>query len=162
SIERPADGAKYGYAAAIDGGGTQSYQGMVLSIQRRAVRGVVVNANYTLSHCIGPYATLYGSLSLWPYETYTNPTNRNFDRGNCDPDGRHIFNLTALASTPQFSNRTLRVVATGWRFAGIYKYSSGDPLNILAGTDRALNGIMNQRANQISSDAIGDNSARPL
>jgi hypothetical protein len=160
SLERSADGAKYGYAAGIDGGGTQSYHGMVLSVARRAARGVVVNANYTLSHCIGPYATLYGSLSLWPYETYTNPTNRDFDRGNCDSDRRHIFNVTGLASTPKFSNRTLRIVATGWRFAGIYKYSSGDPLNILAGTDRALNGIMNQRANQISSDALGD--ARPF
>jgi len=54
------------------------------SIQRRAVHGLVLNANYTLSHCVGPYATLYGSLSLWPYETYTNPNNRDADRGNCD------------------------------------------------------------------------------
>ncbi len=162
SIERPQDGAKYGYAAQIDGGGVQNYHGMVLSVARRAAKGVVLNANYTLSHCIGPYATLYGALSLWPYETYTDPTNRDADRGNCDSDRRQLFNLTSVAQTPQFSNPALRILATGWRLSGIYRFSSGSPLNILAGTDRALNGIMNQRANQVSGDPFGNRSADPL
>src|SRR5262245_10417600 len=162
SLERPQDGAKYGYAAEIDGGGTQSYNGMILTISRRAAQRLVLNANYTLSHCVGPYATLYGSLSLWPYETYTNPNNRDADRGDCDSDRRHIMNVTSLWQTPQFSNRVLRIAATGWRLSGIYRYSAGSPLNILAGTDRALNGIMNQRANQVSGNPISNKSAAPL
>src|SRR5438046_5348585 len=84
-----------------------------------AAKGVTFNTNYTWSHCIGPYVMLYDASALWPYETYTNPNNRDADRGNCDSDRRHIFNLTSVAETPQFSNRTMRLVATGWRLSGI-------------------------------------------
>ncbi len=162
SLERPADGAKIGFAAEAEAGGVQSYQGMLLSIARRAARGVIVNANYTLSHCIGPYATLYDARFLWPYQTYTDVNNRRADRGNCDSDRRHIFNLTSVAEMPQFSNPTLRVLASGWRVSGIYSRTSGAPLNILSGSDRALTGISDQRANQINGNPFGDKSAAPM
>ena len=162
SIERPADGAKIGFASEGEAGGVQSYQGMLLSIQRRAARGVVLNANYTLSHCIGPYATLYDARFLWPYQTYTVPNNRRADRDNCDSDRRQIFNMTAVAETPQFSNRTVRLMASGWKFSGIYSFSAGSPLTILAGSDRALTGISDQRANQINADPYKDKSGGGL
>jgi hypothetical protein len=162
SIERPADGAKIGFASHGEAGGVQSYHGMLLSIQRRAARGLVLNANYTASHCIGPYATLYDARFLWPYQTYTDPNNRRADRGNCDSDRRQVFNTSVVVETPQFSNRAMRIVASGWKFSGIYSFSSGSPLNILAGTDRALTGISDQRANQINGDPYKDKSAGPL
>ena len=162
SIERPADGAKIGFASEGEASGVQSYHGMLLSIQRRAARGLVLNANYTLSHCIGPYATLYDARLLWPYQTYTVPNNRRADRGNCDSDRRQVFNVSAVAETPQFSNRTMRLLASGRKFSGIYSFSAGSPLNILAGTDRALTGISDQRANQINGNPYKDKFAGPL
>ena len=36
----------------IDSGATGSYHGLVLSLQRRAAKGVTITSNYTLSHCI--------------------------------------------------------------------------------------------------------------
>jgi len=170
-FQRPADAAKIGYVAIADAGGVQKYNGMLLSVERRA-RGVTVNANYTWSHCIGPYVTLYDARALWPYETYTDPNNRDADRGNCDSDRRHVFNLTSVAETPQFSNRTMHIIGTGWRLSGIYRISSGWPINggvaggggtgIEAGSDRTLTGINHQRANQISANPYGDRSGRPL
>src|SRR5437867_3879166 len=160
-FQRPADAANLGYVAIADAGGIQRYNGLLLSAERRA-KGVTFNTNYTWSHCIGPYVTLYDARALWPYETYTNPNNRDADRGNCDSDRRHIFNLTSVAETPQFSNPTLRVLATGWRLAGIYSRSSGSLLNVEAGSDRALTGINHQRANQISGNPYGDQSAGAL
>ena len=162
SLERPADGQKLGFVADADDGSTQAYHGMLLSIERRAARGVTVNANYTWSHCIGDYANQYSPMSDHPNNTYTDPLNRKADRGNCDSDRRHIFNLTAVAETPKFANRTLARIGTGWRLSGIYRKSAGNPLNITAGTDRALTGITTQRANQLTADPFGDKSAGPL
>jgi len=162
SLQKPGDGARIGYAAMADAGGIQKYNGLLLSVERRAAKGVTVNSNYTWSHCVGPYVTLYDARALWPYETYTNPTNRDADRGNCDSDRRHIFNMTAVAETPQFSNRAIHALGTGWRLSGIYKVTSGWPLNIEAGSDRALTGINHQRANQVTGNPYGDQSGGPL
>src|SRR5207247_4694515 len=147
------------------------YSGLLLSAERRA-KGVTFNTNYTWSHCIGPYVTLYGPRAIESHETYTNPNNRDADRGNCDSDRRHIFNLTSVAETPQFSNRTMRLVATGWRLSGIYRVSSGWPVNggvaggggsgIEAGSDRALTGVNHQRANEVTANAYGDPSVPPM
>jgi Carboxypeptidase regulatory-like domain len=165
TLERPQDGLYLGQMSAMDAGGTQTYHGMVLSVQRRVSSGVTVNANYTYSHCIGPYATL---TAMGPHvdDVYTNPDNREFDYGNCDTDRRHVLNVTSVAETPRFDNPTLRRLGSGWRVSVLYKRSAGSPLNILAGSDRALSGAHRppngtQRANQILGDPYADRSGRP-
>jgi hypothetical protein len=151
SLERPADGRLMGAVAEFDSGGTISYQGMLLSVQRRAARGLTFSGNYTWSHCIGDYEP-GGNGGPAATSTYTEPTNRHLDRGDCSSDRRNIFNLTAVADTPQFSSPVLRTAISGWRLSGIYRMSSGSPLTITAGTDRALNGIASQRGNQIGEN----------
>src|SRR5204863_2334139 len=84
-----------------------------------------------------------------------------FDHGNCDSDRRQLFNMTAVAGTPQFSNAKLRAIGSGWRLSGIYRFATGQPLTILAGTDRALSGVTRQRPDQILASAYGDRSAGP-
>jgi hypothetical protein len=166
TLDRPEDGRKISYFAEADDGGTQSYHGMLLSVERRATSGVTVGVNYTLSHCIGDYASLYNPMAMHVDNTYVIPNNRRYDRGNCDTDRRHIFNLTAVAETPQFSNPTVRAIATGWRWSGIYRKSAGSLLPLLAGNDRALNGLEgsnpNQRPTLLSQSPYRDRSARPL
>lgn len=165
SLERPADGQLMSHVSQMDPGGTQSYQGMLLSVQRRAASGVTVSGNYTWSHCIGPNAALE---AMGPHvdNTYSNPDDRDFDRGNCNADRRHVVNLTAVAETPEFANPTLRAIATGWRLSGIYRLSSGSPLSIIAGGDPALSGVAFrggriQRANQILDDVFDNRNADP-
>jgi hypothetical protein len=97
-----------------------------------------------------------------PNNTYTNPNNRRADQGDCESDRRHIFNLTTVAATPQFANPKLRAIATGWRLSGIYRRSSGNPLNLVTSSDRALIGVDNQRPNQILQNPFGDKSAAAL
>jgi hypothetical protein len=162
SLERPADGQLMSHVSEMDAGGTQNYHGMLLTVQRRAARGLTLNTNYTLSHCIGPEATLEAMGPHTDRGGYKDPNYRDFDRGNCDADRRHILNFTAVAETPQFANRTLRLLATDWRLAAIYRWSSGSPLNIVAGSDRSLNGVPGQRAHQLVEDPFGDRSAQPL
>jgi hypothetical protein len=130
--------------------GTQTYNGLVSSIQRRFTRGTSLSFNYTWSHCIG----YYQGFNSKPEETTTNPYNPLADRGDCDSDRRHIVNLTGVAQAPKFSNRILGTVVTGWQLAGIYKYQAGAPFSVQTGTDQQLSGIPHQRPNVIDPGAI--------
>jgi hypothetical protein len=159
NLEKPQEFT--GILDEFDDGGTQSYNGLVLSLQRRVARGVTVSGNYTLSHCIGDNADANG-MGPSAGASFQDPNNRRFDRGNCDSDRRRIFNLTAVAQTPGFSNPTLRKIGTGWRLSGIYRHSTGSYLTIGSGIDRSLTGIGGQRADQVLADPYGDKSAGPF
>src|SRR2546429_4714485 len=115
--------------------GTQTYHGLLLNLQRRAVRGVTIGGNYTWSHCITDFSASQSSGGGTPGTTYLDPNNRNFDRGNCDSDRRQLLNFTSVAQTPRFGNNTLRAAASGWRFSGIYRWSTGSYLTIRSGVD---------------------------
>jgi hypothetical protein len=85
-----------------------------------------------------------------------NPDDIDYDYGACTQDRRHIFNLTAGVSTPEFSNMLARVLASDWRISGIFRASSGDPLTVTVTGDPAGTGIGGQRANVILGDVYGD------
>src|SRR5437773_4776037 len=144
SIERPDDGKYMAFMDKLDDGGTQSYHGLILSLDRRAFSGVTAGINYTWSHCYGDQTDTTGDGPN-PGQGYTNPLNRGADRGNCDSDRRHLFNVSSVAQTPKFANRTLNMLASGWRITGIYHFTSGKPINVLSGFDQALNGVQSQR-----------------
>ena len=134
----------------------------LVSVQRRAARGVTVSGNYTWSHCISDAGAgdqkIYGSN---PNAGWTNPDDRHFDRGNCNlsaTDRRHLFNVSAVAQTPQFSNRVLRTIGSGWRVSPIIKIISGSYMSITTNQDRVLNGITGQRVNQLMANPYGDKS----
>jgi Carboxypeptidase regulatory-like domain len=156
-LERPQDGQFIGVLNDREDGGTGNYHGMLLSIQRRAASGVNFGANYTLSHCIG-LLNIFNNNEGGEYE---NPNDRDFDRGNCDSDRRHVLNLTAVAPTPEFTNHVLHRVASGWRLSGIYRFSTGQFLTAIAGEDRALMGDSRcctvQRPDQVAADVYTAN-----
>jgi hypothetical protein len=155
--------AALGYITQYDDGGTQSYNGMLLDMRWRASQQFSINTNYTWSHCIGlPTVTLLNPGQNYVHQAYQNngTINRNLDVGNCSQDRRQIFNMTLVAKTPQFENKTMRVLGSGWSFSTIYNYRTGTPLNIIIGTDVALNGFQGnagaQRPNQVLADPYGD------
>jgi hypothetical protein len=124
------------------------------------VSGITLSGNYTWSHCITD-TTPGGRMqfSTNANDSWINPDNRRFDRGNCwavAADRRHVFNLSAVAETPRFTNRALNVAASGWRFSPIFKILSGGYLSITTNQDRALNGVANQRVNQLMANVYGN------
>jgi hypothetical protein len=158
----PTEGRGIGRMSEYVFGGTQGYNGMLLSVQHRPQRGVAVTGNYTLSHCIGDYAGRSSrGVSLGADETYQDATNRHLDRANCLSDVRHAINLTATADTPQFSNNKLKLIASGWRLSGIYKWTTDTFLSLTSGSDRQLSDIANQRPNQVLPSIYKDKSKRP-
>ena len=143
SLRNPAQGQYYGIISTSYADGTGNYNGMYVQIQKRLSRGTTVLANYTWSHCIS---------DLWNGNPGNNgvsnatPGPRSLDRGPCDDSGiqstdqRHVFNLSAVAQVPAFSNNTLRLVASGWQFSPILKAKSGPYATVNVGTDNLLNG----------------------
>jgi hypothetical protein len=136
--------------------GRQNYNGLLLSVQRRAANGITVNANYTLSKCMGHPTAGGGTPNV--NSGYVNPNDIDYDYGACTSDRRHIFNMTIGAQTPQFANTVARTIASDWRVSAIYRVSSGSPLTVSVNTDPAATGIGGQRANVVLDDPYGDKS----
>jgi len=184
SLLRPQYKDAIGRLGDIVNGGTQSYNGVLFSIQRRPTHGVSVNANYTYSHCIGDYMGRSNSgYGTSVDQTYQDPNNRRKDRGNCEVDARHVFNFTSVAETPKFANPTVNMLSSGWRLSALYRVSNGaiNAANAssgvrtvtlgsasagqrgnVAGGDVCLCDISNQRPNLLLPNQVYlDKSGRP-
>ena len=150
SLLNPAAGVFVGNMDTWYPYGTQTYNGLLSSIQKRFSQGVSMSGNWTWSHCIG----YFQGFNSKPEETATNPYNPLGDRGNCDGDRRHIVNITAVAQAPKFSNRLMGAVVTGWQLSGIYRFISGAPIAVQDGTDQELSGVNHQRPNLVTPSAV--------
>jgi hypothetical protein len=146
-LQNPGQGQYYSGVNELDQGGTGSYNGLLLSVQKRLSSGLSLLANHTWSHCVSDY-----------YETQVGtaiavgiPGNRRALRSNCQTgDQRHVFNLSMVAQTPKFSSRILRVIAGDWQISPIMKIRSAQLFSVTTGVDSALNGQPVQTPNLIS------------
>jgi len=55
-----------------------------------------------------------------------------------------------------FAGPLANAVLSDWRVSGILTARSGRPVNVIAGQDRSLSGIQNQRVNQVLDNPYGD------
>ena len=158
----------FGPVNRIESGGTGSYNGLLLSVQRRPVKGVSVSANYTLSHCV---ADLFQDVANPQNadEGWNDSTNRRYDRGNCTAgtlgtsgggaeDRRQIFNLSGTAASPQFADPKLRILGSGWQLAPLLRILSGGTVNVENLTDPGLIYMLHQRPNLAMANPYGDRS----
>jgi hypothetical protein len=161
SLLNPTEGAKLGFVDQFESGGTASYNGMILALQKRLSRGISLEANYTWSHCIGdvPVGSLVGGAG----GTYEDANNRRRDRGNCQTgtldgtqslDRRHIVNFSAVLESPRFEGAALRAIASNWRLSPSYRFLSGAFQTVTTGIDFALTGAAAQRPNQVLTDPL--------
>jgi len=162
NLINPQEGKYLAFVDQFESGGTASYNGLILTVQKRLSRGVSLNANYTWSHCIGDVTI--GSLVGGTGGTYMDVNDRRRDRGNCQTgtlagtqalDRRHIVNFTPLLEAPRFQRPWLRAVASDWRLSTSYRFLSGAFQTLSTGTDVALDGAAGtQRPNQILADPL--------
>jgi hypothetical protein len=121
---------------------------LLLSLQHRLSHNFTILANYTWSHCIADPVTLILGGS------YTNPSSRRYDRGNCGGiDIRHLLNVSGVFESPKFSNRVVEIIAGNWQLAPIFGWHTGAPFIVSTGVDNALNNIGGQRPNLLTPDA---------
>jgi hypothetical protein len=132
--QNPALGGAYSAVATVDDGGTASYEGLYLSVQKRLSGGVTMNANYSYGHCISdPWAQNPTADGV------AIPGNRREWRSNCPgTDVRQLFRLSMVATTPKFSNRAMRLLASNWQVAPNMEIRSAQLFTVTAGSDIAL------------------------
>jgi hypothetical protein len=133
--------------------GTQNYHALRLSTQRRSASGMSLSVNYTRSHCVGndPQTTFFTGG-----QSFQDPDNPDWDRGNCTFSRRHIANATVGVETPEFANRAINVVASGWNVAAIVSARSGSWLTVTTARDVTATGITGQRVDQVLDDPYGN------
>lgn len=116
-------------------GGNANYNAMLLAVQKRMSQHVSIQGNYTLSRCI---STNEPQQYLDP--VYSDPFNPNADRGNCNADHRQVYNISAVVTSPKYSERIVQKLLEDWQLAPIFQRTSGAPFSCLSGTDVALDG----------------------
>src|SRR5437764_11389484 len=122
-----------------------------------------MNANNTWSHCISDLSI--GDSTGNAGAGLLIPNNRRYDRSNCQSneiggtfssDRRHIFNATLVYEVPKLSNRRLSMLASGWKFAEIFRTTSAYLVTPVLSSDVSLTtaSAAIQRPVQISADAL--------
>jgi hypothetical protein len=139
----------------IDDTGRSSYNGLLLSAQKRMSDNWSIMTNYTWSKCMSdPITTeITGATTM-------NPWNPDLDYSFCSSDRTHVWNLSAVAKVPTYSGKGfLGAIISDWQIAPIIRVSKGNRMSVTTGTDVALTGTGNQRAVQVLDDPYGDGSA---
>jgi hypothetical protein len=149
NVLNPAAGKYFGSTAMVDDGGNASYNGLLVSANRRFSHGFSALANYTWSYCFNQ-----GDANQDIGSPYQNPNNRKAEWGACSSDLRQLFNLSVVAESPRLGSEWTRRATGGWQISGIFSYRTGAALNVLDGTDVSLTGGTNDRPDNIASTAL--------
>jgi hypothetical protein len=160
SVLNPTYGKYFGFVDTWDDGGTGSYNGLLLSAQKRLSSGVTMSANYTFSHCISDPVNTLPNAGTGGSQVYIFP-GRAADRGNCNTSGddrRHVANMTAVAQVPKFTNKSMTRILSGWRGSATATLQSGSFFTVTTGEDNALTGMGGQRPRQVLSNVYGNNT----
>jgi hypothetical protein len=154
TLENPATGGAFNSVSYTDDGGTGTYDGLSFTAQRRLSKGIAATATYTWSHCISDIEDQQTSSTAVAGVV---PGDRKAYRSNCiGIDVRQNVILNLVATTPKFSNKWLRIVASDWQVAPILSYRSAQFFTIVSGTDRALTDapVTAQTGNLVSPNSV--------
>ena len=156
NLQNPAEGRYYASIQELDDDGTSTYNGLLLSVQRRRGNGMSIQGNYTISRCISDRWNSEPGVAGVPVMI---PGNREADRGKCQNSPEHSLNTSVVYQIPAVGGGAVaRALTGGWQVSGILSARSGSYFTVTSGVDRALTGLAtNQRANQILDDPFMPN-----
>src|SRR5205809_1142307 len=78
-------------------------------------------------------------------------------RSECSSDHRQQVNSSGVLTTPKVNGRW-GLLVNGWQASPIFHWSTGNLTTVTYGSDVALTGAGNQRAQQIKDNVYGDGS----
>jgi len=122
-------------------GGVSNYNGLQMSFQRRFVKGLAFDGNYTYSHALSDVV----GFSEEGHQGWgdADPTNiRKYEYGNAENDIRHRFALSINYELPlkNFTSRVERIALGGWQINSIVAWQSGKPFSVVNGTGETVTG----------------------
>jgi hypothetical protein len=137
-------------------GGTDHYDSLQVTVNRRYATGFSIAGQYTYAHSIGTSA---GSNEA---NTAQNPFDLGAERGNNTFDVRHSANIAALYDLPfgrakrygRNWSKALDLVAGSWQIGGMFNVRSGVPIDVLVVRPDIV--YQDQRDGRIYSSPIVD------
>jgi hypothetical protein len=140
--QNPSQGVYFSTIGQYDDEGIADYNGMLVSVQRRA-KAMNIVANYTYAHCLSESETTELTGPSYPIPPAINPNGRRYSYSNCDSDRRQVANLSMILNAPKFGNHYAELLAGGWQLSTIFTATSGSFGTVSTGTDNALAGTGN-------------------
>lgn len=144
--------------------GMSNYNALQVNLVKRPSGGshgvlsnVTLLANYTFSKAMEIDLASNGGItdlgsSRGSGMSYYDPNQGHFETGPAPGvDRTHRIVASFVWDLPKFAgaNAAVRALVGGWQWTGIYTYLSGEAMTILAGTDRSLTALGNDRADYI-------------
>jgi hypothetical protein len=143
--------------------GMSNYNALQVNIQKRPgggrgpLKSLTLLGNYTFSKAMEIALASNGGItdvgsSKGSGLPYGNPNQGHFETGPAPGQDRtHRFVASFVWELPRLegANHFVRAIVGGWQWSGILTYMTGDAMTILAGTDRSLTGLGNDRADYI-------------
>jgi hypothetical protein len=122
--------ANFGNISRYESSGDSSFNGLVVSFNKRAKNWASFRLSYTLSKTIDNAGNFF---FFTPQDNF----NLRDERGLSDNDQRHRFTLSGTFNTPiNIENSLARKLFGGFQFSYIFNYASSLPFNIVTGNDR--------------------------
>ncbi len=145
--------------------GNSGYNALQLDIEKRPSSGstgllhnITLLANYTFSKALEYGLSSNGGItdvgsSKGSGMSYYDPRQKMFETGYSDFDHKHRFVASYVWNLPRMSqsNAFVKNTVGGWDWTGIYTYTTGEPITILAGKDISATGLGGDRADFIGS-----------
>jgi len=129
----------WGNISRYEGAGNSTYDGMVLSFNKRAGQWASVRASYTFSKAIDDAGNFF-------FSTPQNNFDIRDDRGLSDNDQRHRLVVSGSFEAPQLTDkRSSYRLLNGFQLHYIFTYASRLPFNVLTGNDRNFDSNSNDR-----------------
>lgn len=143
--------------------GANAYKGLQIDLEKRRggagsgiLNQITLLANYTYSHANDYGLAENGGItdigsSIGSGMSFYDPRQHAFETGPATFDRRHHVVASYVWDLPRLvgANGLVRNLVGGWQWTGIYSFTSGDPLTILAGTDQSQTGNNLDRADYV-------------
>jgi len=129
---------RFANVGRFESSGESAYDGLTVSLNKRAARWAGLRVSYTFSKSIDNAGNFF-------FFTPQDNSDLRGERGLSDNDQRHRLSVSGTLEAPAGARRGLGRALQGWQLSYIFSYASALPFNVLTGADRNFDTNANDR-----------------